>query len=359
MNNFNKKRTWSILLVLQFFIFYGVSQSKVLIHQYICFFERQKDMHTLLFSKIPFSVGDVLYLILGGVLLYFVIQIFNKKKRKKALLKLLMITTIFYFVYQVFWGLLYFQKPLIYELPKGRVSLKFKKALAKKYFFICLNERKWVEEDENGVMKISDIPLLKKEIINRQSSIPFPFNTMKTEQITNIKESLYADFLSHIGILGYFNPFTGEAQYNDNIPHIEIPFTLAHESAHQIGYAREEEASFIGFLMGEKSENHAIKYSVYWYGLKSLLRNIAMEDLAFAQKVLENFSPAMKRDYEAKLKYSEQYQGILNDWFGTANDLFLKSNQQDGIISYSYFTTLLLRYEYEKRAVLGTAQKHK
>ncbi|WP_376785804.1 hypothetical protein [Kaistella carnis] len=41
----------------------------------------------------------------------------------------------------------------------------------------------------------------------------------------------------------------------------------------------------------------------------------------------------------------KKHEGLLEVLFGYTNDLFLKSNQQEGSITYSYFIDLLLRYE--------------
>ena len=48
---------------------------------------------------------------------------------------------------------------------------------------------------------------------------------------------------NYVGFQGYYNPFTTEAQYNAELPNTYIPFTLSHESAHQLGFAREQEAT--------------------------------------------------------------------------------------------------------------------
>jgi len=44
-------------------------------------------------------------------------------------------------------------------------------------------------------------------------------------------------------------------------------------------------------------------------------------------------------------KFIAEHQGYLNDFFGFTNNLFLKSNQQEGAITYSYFIDLLVRYK--------------
>ena len=151
--------------------------------------------------------------------------------------------------------------------------------------------------------------------------------------------------MSYTGILGYYNPFTAEAQYNSELPASYIPFTLAHESSHQLGYAREQEANFVGFLIGKDSFNADLRYSTNLFALKSLLRYIQSEDPKFVEKILENYSESMKRDAIAEKLFNEKHAGLLDQFFAVTNNLFLKSNQQEGSITYSYFTELLIKYE--------------
>ncbi|GGG66770.1 hypothetical protein GCM10007332_31960 [Epilithonimonas arachidiradicis] len=151
--------------------------------------------------------------------------------------------------------------------------------------------------------------------------------------------------MNKTGILGYYNPFTAEAQYNPNIPSTQLPFTLAHEMAHQLGYAREQEASFIAYLSAKNSNNKELRYSCQLYVLKSLLRSLSKSDIAFAKNVVDLYSKKMKRDRENELLFNKNNEGFISDFFGVTNDLFLKSNQQDGSVTYSYFINLLLLYE--------------
>ena len=53
----------------------------------------------------------------------------------------------------------------------------------------------------------------------------------------------------------------------------------------------------------------------------------------------------MKRDRMAELMFRKKHEGWLQGFFGITNDLFLKSNRQDGAVTYSYFVNLLVRYE--------------
>ncbi|WP_310466795.1 DUF3810 family protein [Chryseobacterium ginsenosidimutans] len=94
------------------------------------FFEIQKTAHQIIFSWIPFSFGDILYILLGIFILYSIITSFKKKSRNSSLLRLLIVVNIFYFSYQIFWGMLYFQTPIIKKLSSqeetdGRKSKNF------------------------------------------------------------------------------------------------------------------------------------------------------------------------------------------------------------------------------------------
>ncbi|HEX5083775.1 MAG TPA: DUF3810 domain-containing protein [Blastocatellia bacterium] len=72
------------------------------------------------------------------------------------------------------------------------------------------------------------------------------------------------------GVTGFYIPFTGEVTYNPDIPPVELPMVIAHHKAHQRGYAREDEASFIGYMVCIHSSDPYIRYSGYVYGLKVL-----------------------------------------------------------------------------------------
>ncbi|UKB84607.1 DUF3810 domain-containing protein [Chryseobacterium sp. MEBOG06] len=310
------------------------------------FFEFQKTAHQLLFSWIPFSMGDAIYILLGIFLLYYLTAIFKKSKRNNAIVKILSIINIFYFTYQIFWGMLYFQTPIIKKLSsQDSPEIDKAKELAIRYLEKCKITRAAVREDQQGVFLITSLNAVQKEILKQQTKLPSSISNKKVSQVLSIKPSLFKNVMSFTGILGYYNPFTAEAQYNSELPATFVPFTTAHESSHQLGFAREQEANFVGYLIGVHSSNMDLRYSTEYFTLKSLLRFIVEDDPEFVKSVLTHYSPGMKRDraYEKKFVYS--HQGWLDDFFGFTNNLFLKSNQQEGSVTYSYFIDLLLNYE--------------
>ncbi|MET3038257.1 DUF3810 domain-containing protein [Chryseobacterium sp. NRRL B-14859] len=310
------------------------------------FFELQKKIHQMLFNRVPFSAGDLIYILLGIALIYSLITLFKKKKRACSLIRILIIINIFYFTYQVFWGMLYFQPPVIKKLSsQEKPEVNKAKRLATIYLERCKQTRQSVQEDDKGRFIITDLESIQQEILHQQTKLPSYISDKKTTQVLSIKPSLFKNVMSFTGILGYYNPFTAEAQYNSELPSTFIPFTTAHETSHQLGFAREQEANFIGYLIGVHSNNPELRYSTEYFTLKSLLRFIAEEDPEFVKSALHNYSPAMKRDRAYEKEFVFNHQGWLDDFFGFTNNLFLKSNQQEGSVTYSYFIDLLLNYE--------------
>ncbi|MDR6086134.1 hypothetical protein QE441_001928 [Chryseobacterium sp. SORGH_AS909] len=343
---YKKKRFWAGILLAQFLLFFMCSRSGGMITFFNRLFELQKKIHLSLFSWIPFSAGDLFYILLGIVIAYLIIGCLIKSKRQQSLLRILVLINLLYFVYQIFWGMLYFQTPIIKKLPSQKEPDYSKaKRLALRYLEKCRQTRQEVHEDKNGIFIVTDLKAIQKEILKQQTMLPDYISGKEAPQINSFKPSIFKTVMSYTGILGYYNPFTAEAQYNSQLPSTFLPFTSAHESSHQLGFAREQEANFIGYLIGTQSDNKELRYSTEYFTLKSLLNFIVQEDPEFVKYVIRNYSPAMKRDRMYEKMFVWKHQGLLDDFFGFTNNLFLKSNQQEGSVTYSYFIDLLLNYE--------------
>lgn len=340
----HKKRSWVILFVLQLLLFFGISKSNFFTTKFIDFFEWRKEIQQSLCSNFKFSVGDIVYVILGLFFILLILTLFSKKWRKKGSLVLFISLNISYFIYQTFWGTMYFEPPMIERLSYEKINIAETKKRYLKYINICNETRKQASEDENGVFKILNIDVLKKEIVHQQGNLSQKLNFKKNNHIISIKPSLFEKIMNKTGILGYYNPFTAEAQYNPNLPDTMIPFTLAHETAHQLGYAREQEANFVGFLMSEHSKNTDLKYSTLLFVLKQLNQYITQFDADFLEENGNLISEKVKRDLQSEADFRKNNKGLTKRFFLTSNDLFLKSNQQKGHVSYSYFIELFLRY---------------
>ncbi len=345
----HKNIFWAGILLAQFILFFLLSKTGAAVRAFEAFFERQKSVHQKIFSEFGFSAGDVFYLLLIVVIVYLLWNIIRKKNRKKFLTALLILLNVFYFLYQLFWGMLYFQNPLIEKLPSTEPTLDFAKETAIRYLQLCKEDRAQLKEDRNGVFKVWDRSAIESEILQNQNRLPGQISDKTGSGVHSFKPALWNRAMSYTGISGYYNPFTAEAQYNQYLPSTSIPFTLAHESAHQMGFAREQEASFIAYLIGKDSENKELRYSTRYYALRSLLHAIQETDPAFVENILQQYSEGMRRDRLYERNFAVRHSGLADAFFAVTNDLFLKSNQQEGSITYSYFVDLMLRYEAQKK----------
>ena len=338
----NKKSLfWAGLLFAQFLLFYIFSKNEIIVQQFTAFFHFKKEFQNELFSHFIFSFGDIFYIIFIFFLLLFIFK--SIKGRNFSVL--LIILNISYFIYQISWGMLYFQKPL-YDKNKVEISTKELEKLTLKYIALTNQERKKIETKH--VFKIKNIEVLKSSILHSQKRLPKEYYPFKTSNIDNFKASLFNPLISYTGILGYYNPFTTEAQYNAELPHTYIPFTLSHESAHQLGFAREQEANFIGFLICKNSNNSELKYSAYLYATKSLVNALRNTNPEFAAQATLFLSQEVKNDLKNEQLFKEKNDSFIAEIFYFTNDIFLKSNQQEGSVTYSYFIDLLVLYERRK-----------
>src|SRR5690606_13462997 len=106
-----------------------------------------------------------------------------------------------------------------------------------------------------------------------------------------VKPSVFGYLMQHLGIQGYYNPWTGEAQVNRYLPSFMLPFVICHEMAHQAGIAAEDDANLLSYAVGIMPEDSVFRYSAYfnlWLYTHARLRKY---DSATARKERKNLNP--------------------------------------------------------------------
>lgn len=336
---------WAGLWFAQFLLFYLFSKFQNVVSFFELFFQAKQYIHQTIFSKIPFSIGDVFYTFLLFYIFIALYKIIKKNDSSKYLKQIFIVLNVLYFVYQLCWGMMYFQKPIIEKLHQQKISIAQLETLTKEFILLTNKARENVNEDEKGNFKIKNLESVKKSILKNEINISKKYYSHVPVQINNFKPSLFGAGMNYTGILGYYNPFSSEAQYNPHLPDTYIPFTLSHESAHQLGFAREQEASFIGFLICERSNNPELHYSAYLYTSKSLLNYLLDYDPNFVKKSKLIFSKKVQKDLENEKEFNQHHDTFLRSSFHFLNDIFLKTNQQEGTVTYNYYLELLARYK--------------
>lgn len=310
-------------------------------------------------SIFPFSLGDVFYIILGILLVVFLVKfiigIFKKNwiQIKKLTSVLFFGMTIFMLVFHFFWGFNYYKKPINEYYNVEKIETEELKTLAEYYLQKSVESRELVNENEEGIF---DVTLNSKDLNNqilKTSHQLKEYDELRIDKVTypNLKKSLYSEGFSYMGILGYYNPFTNEAQYNSKMPDTKLLFTKFHEVAHQWGFAAESEANFVGFLIGIESENKEFNYVSNYKALRSLLNKIVYVDPVYVGMMANAYSPKMKKDRAYEILIQKKYLHTADDAFSALNDAYLQLNNQDGLESYGRFVELLVGYHRKQNAV--------
>lgn len=317
------------------------------------FFDFLSKTERLLFGKIPFSIGDVLYFLSAIFLIYWVYKNF-KILRSNIKLSLLIFLNFFlsiYMIFILFWGMNNYRTPLSEKMNLSTYYDKRDLLIFTDYLVRKTNEIQFEitkNKSEKVVNSYSDTELIAESIKSYEKlSAQLSFFEYQT---TSIKKSLYSLPLSYMGFSGYLNPLTNEAQYNYLIPSYSKNLTIAHEMAHQIGYASESECNFIGYLATTQSENLYVQYSGYSFALKYCLSNLKRSKAAEYDYYISCLNVGVLKNFEESKQFWENYSSPISDFFETFYDQFLKiNNQKEGIDEYAKFLNLLINYEKKQQ----------
>lgn len=160
------------------------------------------------------------------------------------------------------------------------------------------------------------------------------------------KPVLFSRLMTRLGLSGIFSPFTGEPNYNADQPDWDLPYTIAHEMAHQRGFAREDEANFIAFLVCRRAAHPYLRYSGYLRSLRvlaALQPQIAPERYG---EIVSALGPGPLRDAQASAEFWRQGRSLrLSRVAERANDAYLQANRvRSGIRNYGEVTALIIGY---------------
>lgn len=345
----NRRLGWVIFLVIQIVFIQILGFFPEVVEQFYSnsLYLILSDVSRKILGWIPFSVGDLIYFIVGFFLLKWIINLFRKPKNWKIIgFDLAKGLSIFYFLFHICWAFNYYREPLF---EKMNIEKEYSDA------DLLLFTKEMIRQTNAIQMEITKNPNAKVVTTSSQEEI-FEKSVNGYENLTkrhvffayenpSIKKSMISLPLSYMGFSGYLNPFTNEAQVNDRVPMMNFPFTVCHEMAHQIGYASESEANFIGFLAVTQNENLYFKYSGYSTALRYCLRNWEARNPELGKQLLKEINPGILQNFEDAALHWKQYETFIEDGFKIFYDNFLKANQQeDGLESYSKFLNLLINY---------------
>lgn len=161
-----------------------------------------------------------------------------------------------------------------------------------------------------------------------------------------VKPVLSSEVLSYMHITGVYSFFTGEANINVGFPDYTIPYTAAHEMAHQRGIARENEANFVAFLVCIGSEDSYVRYSAYLNMYEYVANALYSADKELYYKAVANLNSPVRAEMSAYNRFYDKYkESTASKVSGTVNNSYLQSQgEQAGIRSYGMVVDLAVAY---------------
>lgn len=160
-----------------------------------------------------------------------------------------------------------------------------------------------------------------------------------------IKSVCMSEAMSYTHITGVYTFFTCEANIDVVFPDFTLPFTAAHEFAHQRGIARENEANFVAFLVCINSDDTYIRYSGYMNMLQYLLNALYSADRDMYKEFYSSLANETKKELAAYSSFFDKYRdSTASKVSGTINDTYLKLQGTEGTKSYGMVVDLAVAY---------------
>ena len=354
-----KKVFFSALLLALCLMIHLYSSSKLRVETGYSthFFYKFSHILRTIFGKIPFSIGDILYGLLVCWLIWklarFCMLVFKKNTgigEKPFLINafsdLFIFCSCIYIVFNIFWGINYNREGIASQLDM-RME-KYKPGDLKEINAVLvekINVSKKILVDTKTVYPSNEALFNMVSDVYKNVSARYPFLAY---QPPSVKSSMWGWLGNYTGFTGYYNPFTGEAQLNTTVPKFLQPFVACHEVAHQLGYAKEMEANFVGYLAAGNSGNPLFQYSVYLDMFIYANRNLYFTDSVAAKIYRKELSDDVVTDLKEWKEFNRRHQSIIEPVVRWVYGKYLQGNQQpEGVLSYDEVTGFIIAY-YKK-----------
>jgi len=305
----------------------------------------------LLFGWLPFSAGDVFYGLAGAGLLYGLVMLILRLIRGqagRAYFKAVLGNTVFilllvYVYFNLSWGLNYDRRGIAYQLQ--------------------LNVQAYSTNELDTLLRQVILQLgrvdspahQQRPALTRNSALfdgaVHSYKALSSQDVrfaypsSSVKASFYGYLGDYLGFGGYYNPFTGEAQVNTTMPVFTRPYTACHEIGHQLGYAKENEANFAGYLAARQSDDPAFRYSVYFDLYLYAARELYLRDSLLLQPLKAQLSPTVKADFKELQRFNRRYENPFEPVVRRLYGGYLRANRQpQGMRTYNEVIAWLVAY---------------
>ena len=305
---------------------------------------------------LPFSLGELLlYAAIVAVAVFIVLMAVRAVLAKKdwwrvllrRILTLACAVSMLYALFVGLWGFNYARQPL-----GDTLRLNTSPATEQELYDTCEaiitranTLRAKVPENEDGVFT----PAESKDDMMRSTAALYndaaeaSGNSFLGGSFGRAKPVLYSVGMSWAHITGIYFPYTSEANVNNDIPLLLYSSTCLHETAHQRGFSREDEANFLAYYVSSYSDDPSIDYSGTMLALIHAMNQLYSADSDRYFELRNTYAEGINRDLSAYSEYWRQFESPVSEAAETMNNNFLKANmQEDGVKSYGRMVDLLI-----------------
>lgn len=301
---------------------------------------------------VPFSIAETLLILLpvwAFLLIYRAVKYYSDSWKRVLVYigKLFAVVCVIYMIFFWGYGVGYGSPEIGEKLGLERADVSAEELYDTAVFFAG----KVNGEAENVTFRkenFSVMPYTIKEM-NEKLEASYKKFTETSNAVSklssNLKPVMLSEPMSYTHITGVYSFFTGEANINVVFPDYTIPYTAAHELAHQRGIARENEANFIAFLVCAGSDDAYIRYSGYQNMLEYVLDALYRADTELYKEAVKSIDMKVRYEMSAYSKFFDKYRdSTAGKVSGAVNDTYLKLNRTEGEKSYGMVVDFAVAY---------------
>ncbi|MBQ2825591.1 MAG: DUF3810 domain-containing protein [Clostridia bacterium] len=303
---------------------------------------------------IPFSVAEALLIMIPVIFVFLIVHTFrisdNRVRSNRFMFSVMSVIPLLYSLMILGFGTGYYGSTIDEKMELDRAEV----SAAELYetAIILRNEVNTIADEidfANYSFSVSPYSVRETgDAVLRAYDKIYDKYTFISPLYSKVKPVILSEPMTYTHIAGVYSFFTGEANVNTNFPDYTIPFTVAHELAHQRGIAREDEANFVAFLVCKESDDPYIRYSGYLNLFEYVSSALYSADQELYAKVASTLNTDVRYELMAYSKFFDKYRdSVAADVSGAVNDAYLKLQGTEGTRSYGLVVDLAVAY-YKK-----------
>ncbi|MBO5701894.1 MAG: DUF3810 domain-containing protein [Clostridia bacterium] len=358
-----KRRTWLGLPIFSW-VFFGIAAFALIVmltyiisEDFANFYNRYpaaflRGLFAAITSIIPCSIAEAA-IIFAPVLMVAIIIYANKRYTSswrevgKFLLMTLSVASLFFSTFALNFGAGYHTSSVdkLLELERRDVSAEELRETAE---FLASEINKYTaglaSNTEGSTIMPYGYDTLSEKLVEAYDKVCDEHEFISRFS-SKVKPVLLSEPWTYTHIAGVYTYFTGESNINVNFPDYTIPYTAAHEMAHQRGIAREDEANFVAFLVCAASDDDYIRYSGYLNLYEYVSNALYRADKDAYAEVRASLDPVARVEMSAYSKFFDKYrENVAATVTETVNNTYLTIQGTPGTKSYGMVVDLAVAY---------------